>query len=170
MEELSRALAESETAVKLASEKESRKQYKTDQTFVNEFKKQKGVKLSPSGFWYRVDYAGDKPFADDAVLDVVVKESLTNGSVIQDMDLNGKVLSQALELYPPLFREAIGYLRNHGELTMVVPPALAYGEAGYPPKVPPNATLVYTLRVETGTADKNGKSVDLLPIEKGITP
>lgn len=153
-EVLSTSLAESEAAVNTARTQASRTQQKKGEAFVADFKKQKGVKLSPSGFWYRVDYAGDTLLADGVVLDVVVKESLTDGTVIQDMDLNGKVLSQPLDAYPPLFREAIGYLRNHGELTLVVPPALAYGEAGYPPKVPPNATLVYALRVETGTAGK----------------
>ncbi|RTF43165.1 peptidylprolyl isomerase [Serratia marcescens] len=164
---LSTSLAESETAVNTARKQASRTQQKKGDAFVADFKKQKGVKLSPSGFWYRVDYAGDTPMADGAVLDVVVKESLTDGTVIQDMDLNGKVLSQPLDAYPPLFREAIGYLRNHGELTLVVPPELAYGEAGYPPKVPPNATLVYALRVETGTTGKNNASAGKSPVSKG---
>lgn len=31
---------------------------------------------------------------------------------------------------------------------MVVPPELAYGNVGYPPKVPPSATMVYELRVD----------------------
>lgn len=35
---------------------------------------------------------------------------------------------------------------------MVVPPALAYGETGYPPKVPPNATMVYELRIDNSQA------------------
>lgn len=164
---LSTSLADSETAVNTARKQASRTQQKKGDAFIADFKKQKGVKLSSSGFWYRVDYAGDTPMADGAVLDVVVKESLTDGTVIQDMDLNGKVLSQPLDAYPPLFREAIGYLRNHGELTLVVPPELAYGEAGYPPKVPPNATLVYALRVETGTADKKPTRAGNPPAPKG---
>lgn len=76
-----------------------------------------------------------------------MKETLAGGRVIQDMDRSGKVLSQPLSAFPPLFREAIGYLKNHGSLTMVVPSALAYGEAGYPPQIPPNATMVYQLRI-----------------------
>lgn len=79
----------------------------------------------------------------------MVKESLTDGTVIQDMELNGKILSQPLDVFPPLFREELGYLRNHGELTLEPPPALAYGEAGYPPTIPPNAPVVYALRIES---------------------
>ncbi|HIE4798790.1 TPA: FKBP-type peptidyl-prolyl cis-trans isomerase N-terminal domain-containing protein [Serratia marcescens] len=145
---LAKALEESETMVNQARERSTAVQQKKGDAFVAEFRKKKGVKQSPSGFWYRVDYAGDAAIVNDALIDVVVKESLTDGTVIQDMEVTGKVLSQPLKDYPPLFREAIGLLKNHGSLTMVVPPALAYGEAGYPPSVPPNATMVYTLRID----------------------
>ncbi|EOV5094268.1 FKBP-type peptidyl-prolyl cis-trans isomerase N-terminal domain-containing protein [Serratia marcescens] len=123
-------------------------QAKRDEGYVAQFSRQKGVKHSPMGFWYRVDYAGSGVLSDDAVIDLVVKEQLTDGTVIQDMALNGKVLSQPLSSFPPLFKEAIRYLQNHGALTLVVPPELAYGDAGYPPTVPPNATMVYTLRID----------------------
>lgn len=149
---LSAALTESENVVNNARKQTSLMQQKMGETFVDNFKKQKGVKQSPSGFWYRVDYVGDTPIAKEAVVGIVVKESMTDGTVIQDMDVSGNMLSQPLNAYPPLFREAIGHLRNHGALTMVVPPSLAYGEAGYPPNVPPNATMVYMLRIENTEA------------------
>ncbi|CAI1924489.1 FKBP-type peptidyl-prolyl cis-trans isomerase N-terminal domain-containing protein [Serratia entomophila] len=149
---LTRALAESEAAVNTARAKAIAGQQKKGESFVADFKKQTGVKQSPAGFWYRVDYAGDAPLRDADIVDVVVKEALTDGTVIQDMSLSGNVLSQPLSAYPPLFREAIGHLKNHGSLTMVVPPALAYGEDGYPPKVPPNATMVYELRIDNSKA------------------
>ncbi len=44
-----------------------------------------------------------------------------------------------------------GVCRAFGE---VVPPELAYGDAGYPPKVPPGATMVYTIRVENVRGEK----------------
>jgi len=144
---LANSLAASEKAVNVARSKAVKEQETKGDAFVAEFSKKKGVKKSSSGFWYRVDYEGDGAIADDAQVDIVVKEMLIDGRVIQDMDRSGKVLSQPLSAYPPLFREAIGYLKNHGSLTMAVPPALAYGETGYPPQIPPNATMVYELRV-----------------------
>lgn len=149
---LARALADSEAAVNAARDKAAVAAHKQGEAYSADFKQQKGVKQSPSGFWYRVDYIGDEPLADNAIVDIVVKEQLTDGTVIQDMAVGGKVLSQPLSAYPPLFQEAIGYLRNHGSLTLVVPPTLAYGEVGYPPKVPPNATMVYELRIEGSKA------------------
>ncbi|HEJ7919477.1 TPA: FKBP-type peptidyl-prolyl cis-trans isomerase, partial [Serratia marcescens] len=145
--QLTRALAESEKAVSDARNQAAKMQTSKGEAFVTEFKKKKGTQKSPSGFWYRIDYAGDEAIKENARVDIVVKESLTDGSVIQDMDRSGKVMSQPLSAYPPLFREAIGHLKNHGSLTMVVPPALAYGETGYAPQIPPNATMVYELRI-----------------------
>ncbi|MBH2784553.1 FKBP-type peptidyl-prolyl cis-trans isomerase [Serratia marcescens] len=144
---LALALAESEAAVNLARDKAGAAQQKLGEKFISTFKTKQGVALSASGFWYQINYVGDDPIVADAVVELVVKESLTDGTVIQDMDSTGNVLSQPLSAYPPLFREALGHLRNHGTLTMVVPPELAYGEAGYPPKIPPHATMVYELRV-----------------------
>ncbi len=145
--QLTNALAESEKAVNDARNQAAKTQTSKGEAFVAEFKKKKGTQKSPAGFWYRIDYAGDEAIKDNARVDIVVKESLTDGSVIQDMERSGKVMSQPLSAYPPLFREAIGHLKNHGSLTMVVPPALAYGETGYAPQIPPNATMVYELRI-----------------------
>ncbi|WP_439069099.1 FKBP-type peptidyl-prolyl cis-trans isomerase N-terminal domain-containing protein [Serratia nevei] len=145
--QLTRALSESEKAVNDARKQAAKVQTSKGEAFVTEFKKKKGTQKSPAGFWYRIDYVGDEAIKENARVDIVVKESLTDGSVIQDMDRSGKVMSQPLSAYPPLFREAIGHLKNHGSLTMVVPPALAYGETGYAPQIPPNATMVYELRI-----------------------
>lgn len=145
--QLAQALTESEKAVNDARSKAAKTQVSKGEAFIAEFKKKRGTQKSPAGFWYRIDYPGDDAITENMRVDIVVKESLTDGSVIQDMDHSGKVMSQPLSAYPPLFREAIGYLKNHGTLTMVVPPELAYGETGYAPKIPPNATMVYELRI-----------------------
>ncbi|HIE1061114.1 TPA: FKBP-type peptidyl-prolyl cis-trans isomerase N-terminal domain-containing protein [Serratia marcescens] len=147
-DELNTLTVQADAAAVAAREKRVNEQRRRDEDYLAQFSQQKGVKQSAMGFWYRVDYAGEGALAPTAVVEVVVKEKLTDGTVIQDMELSGKVLSQPLSEYPPLFREAIGHLHNHGSLTMVVPPALAYGETGYPPKVPPNATMIYELRID----------------------
>ncbi|MGP2938501.1 FKBP-type peptidyl-prolyl cis-trans isomerase N-terminal domain-containing protein [Serratia sp. IR-2025] len=155
-DELNALTAQADAAAVAAREKRVNEQRRRDEDYLAQFRQQKGVKPSAMGFWYRVDYAGEGALAPTAVVDVVVKEKLTDGTVIQDMELSGKVLSQPLSEYPPLFREAISHLHNHGSLTMVVPPALAYGETGYPPKVPPNATMVYELRIDNSQAPAKG--------------
>ncbi len=146
-DDLNKILATAEKKVTEAREKISAAQRKKGATYVSELKKDKRVYQAPSGFWYRIDYAGDMKIPSNASVDVVVKETLVDGTVIQDMEASGVTLSLPIADFPPLFKEAISLLKNHGSMTLVVPPELAYGEQGYPPKVPPNATMIYTLRI-----------------------
>jgi FKBP-type peptidyl-prolyl cis-trans isomerase len=141
------SLASAQSEMNSAQDKISQEQGKIGKAYTAKFAQEKGTKKSPSGFLYRIDYAGDAPIPDDASVDVVVKETLTDGSVIQDMEAHGTLLSQPVESFPPVFREAIKLLKNHGSITFVVPPESAYGQHGLAPKVPPNATMVYTLRI-----------------------
>lgn len=150
--ELQTLMTHADEVANAAREKLFNEQQRRDEDYLAKFIQQKGVRQSAMGFWYRVDYAGKGELTKDTIVEVVVKETLTDGTVIQDMELSGKVLAQPLSEYPPLFQEAISHLRNHGSLTMVVPPALAYGETGYPPKVPPNATMIYELRIDNSQA------------------
>ncbi|WP_456311478.1 FKBP-type peptidyl-prolyl cis-trans isomerase N-terminal domain-containing protein [Serratia proteamaculans] len=115
--------------------------------YLNNFTKMKKTKKSPSGFWYNISYEGDAPIPENATLDIVVKESLTNGVVVTDMDSSNTMLTQPLSDFPPIFREALQKLKNHGSIKIVVPPELAYKDKGFPPKIPPNATIIYDLRI-----------------------
>ncbi|WP_253893517.1 FKBP-type peptidyl-prolyl cis-trans isomerase N-terminal domain-containing protein [Serratia marcescens] len=115
--------------------------------YLADFARLEGVKQDALGFYYRVDYAGSGAIGADDRVDIVVRESLTDGRVIKDMELAGTVISQPLTRYPPLFRAAIEKLQRHGSITLVVPPALAYGKQGSPPAIPPDATMIYTLRI-----------------------
>ncbi|MGE6470459.1 FKBP-type peptidyl-prolyl cis-trans isomerase N-terminal domain-containing protein [Serratia proteamaculans] len=144
---LEQALQVSEQKVNQARQRTLKTQTQRGQQFMAAFRQQKGAVQAESGLWYRIEAAGSGPIAPDAIVTVVVKETLTDGTVIQDMEASGAQLSQPLAAYPPLFREAIGLLKNHGTIMLVVPPEMAYGDKGYAPKVPPGATMIYTLRV-----------------------
>lgn len=146
-DELNNILAAAEKKVVSAREKISATQRQKGAAYLREFKKDQRVHQASSGFWYRIDYAGDAQIPATASVDVVVKETLVDGTVVQDMEATGATLSQPVADFPPLFKEAISLLKNHGTMTLVVPPEQAYGEKGYPPNVPPNATMIYTLRI-----------------------
>lgn len=147
---LQTALSEAEQSIRKARLETAARWKKAGAAWLETFKKQKGVQKAGSGFWYRIEHAGDGELisGDDTVVDVVVVEKLTDGTVIEDMDARGTVISQPLGEYPPVFRSALLLLKNHGTATVAAPPELAYGDEGYPPKVPPGATMVYTIRVE----------------------
>lgn len=157
-DELNKVLATAEKKVADAREKASADQQRQGAAYAIEFKKDKRVRRAASGFWYRVDYTGDVAIPDTASVDVIVKETLVDGTVIQDMEASGATLSQPVAKFPPLFKEAISLLKNHGSMTLLVPPEKAYGEKGYPPKVPPNASMIYTLRIAEMYPESSAKN------------
>ncbi|EMK1730662.1 FKBP-type peptidyl-prolyl cis-trans isomerase [Salmonella enterica] len=134
-------------------------QKKQAEVWLKNFRKGKGVVRDDAGFWYQVTYEGDgdrlKP---EDIIDVVVEESLTNGKVISDMDRAGNSLRQKVREFPPVFAAGLARLKNHGQITLVVPPELAYGDRGYPPDVPPGATMIYRVRVADRITESDSPS------------
>ncbi|EBB7650885.1 hypothetical protein CKC63_24070 [Salmonella enterica] len=123
-------------------------QSKLAAAWLKKFRKQKGAARDDSGFWYRVTWEGDgERLKPDDVVDVVVEEKLVDGTVVSDMDRTGSGLRQRVSDFPPVFAAGLLRLKNHGQITLVVPPELAYGDKGYPPDVPPGATMIYQVRV-----------------------
>ncbi len=99
------------------------------------------------GVYSRVDYPGKGKISGNDLVTVVIKEMLTDGTVINDMEAKDQALTQKLDAYPPVFREPLKRQQNHGSVTLVVPPEKAYGSKGLPPKIPPGATMVYSVRI-----------------------
>ena len=164
---------ERDSLVLQAIKKTVEKEKQTAASWLATFRKQPGVKQTASGLWYHIEYEGDESLpAGDPVVDVSVRESLTDGTTVNDMELTGAVMSMKLSEYPAVFREAIGLLRQHGRLTIVVPPERAYGEKGFPPVIPPGATMIYMVQMESpaeeGTApeEEHGKEPEMKARQK----
>ncbi|NRH23410.1 FKBP-type peptidyl-prolyl cis-trans isomerase [Pantoea stewartii] len=114
---------------------------------VRAFKKLSGVITEDNGVLYRIVNSGDLKPDDDNNLRVVVRESLADGTLIQDMFNDGTALSQPISKFPPVFQPILRKLQINGEAELIVPPELAYGENGYPPKIPPGATMRYDIKI-----------------------
>lgn len=146
-EKIDQALDAAEVAV---NTNENQRKLKTEAAglrYIEQFKKQKLVKKDPTGFFYRIDKPGKGKIDDNSIVTVAVKESLTDGKVIKDMQAAGTSIKQPLSSFPPMFKLALSKLQNSGSMTMVVPPSLAYGDKGLPPDIPPGSTMVYNVRI-----------------------
>ncbi|HKN04607.1 MAG TPA: FKBP-type peptidyl-prolyl cis-trans isomerase N-terminal domain-containing protein [Buttiauxella sp.] len=119
---------------------------KEGKVYQQKFARQKGAEFK-DGVYSRIDYAGQDAIGPEDTVVVVMKETLTDGTVVSDMEAAGKVWSQPLSAYPPIFSGPLKRLGNHGSITVVVPPDLAYGSKGLAPKIPPGATMTYSIRV-----------------------
>lgn len=146
-EQIDKALQATEAALSANETQRTRETEAAGSRYIAQFKKQKQVKKDASGYFFRIDNAGKGKIDDTSIVSVVVKESLTNGKVIKDMEAAGTSIRQPLSSYPPMFRSALSQLQNHGSMTMVVPPALAYGDKGLPPDIPPGSTMVYNVKI-----------------------
>lgn len=155
-DKLKAALEDSEKELAVKQQTQKTKAEETGKKYLADFVRQHGVKKDIDGFAYRIDYAGLGDIHDTDIVSVVVSEALTNGTVVKDMEAMGTWVSQPVNAYPPLFQKAIRLLKNHGRITLVVPPALAYGDAGDPPSVPPGATMIYKLRIRDVSSGKAG--------------
>ncbi|NEG59287.1 hypothetical protein GQQ20_14305 [Pantoea agglomerans] len=115
--------------------------------FLENFSKEPGVKRSAMGYYYKVLEKGTGKISEGDTVAVVIRESLWNGTVINDMDEKGKVLVLPLNKYPALFKSIIRLMNNHGVEQVAVPPELAYGQKGRPPLIPANAVMLYQIKI-----------------------
>ncbi len=127
---------------------------KSGKQYQKEFAAKPQVNKDPTGFHYRIEYGGDNKIPDNANIMISVKESLVDGTVIEDMDVQRRYVTQPLTKYPPVFKAALARLRDHGSMTLVVPPELAYGDRGLAPLIPPGSTIVYNIRIVGVTTSK----------------
>lgn len=141
-----KALYDSAVVLNQNLQKEKAQALAAGKGYLASFKKKGGMPLD-NGTWYQIEYPGNGKIEANSTVDVVIKESLPDGTVIGDMESSGKVLSQRLDAYPAVFRAALEKLQNHGSLLLVVPPEKAYGDRGLPPKIPPGSTMIYQIRI-----------------------
>jgi len=119
-----------------------------EQRYLDVFIRKPGVKQSPRGFWYQIIEAGDSTrIHEDNRVTTVMRESLAGGRVINDMIADKQAVTLPLSGYPPLFREAILLLNNHGAIRLVVPARLAYGHSNMPDGVRPDSVMEYDIRI-----------------------
>lgn len=105
---------------------------------------------APSGLWYTDVAVGQ---GDSAVPGRTVTVHYTgwlpNGSKFDSSRDRGEPFAFTLGAGQVIsgWDEGVKGMRVGGRRKLVLPPAMAYGEAGAPPAIPPGATLVFDVEV-----------------------
>jgi len=110
--------------------------------------KKPGVKTMPSGLQYKVliSGTGPQPKPTDTV-SAHYKGTLTDGTEFDSSYTRGQPLTRPVTGLIAGWQEALTNMHVGDKWEIYVPGSLAYGERGSPPKIGPNATLVFEMEL-----------------------
>ncbi len=116
--------------------------------FLEKNKTATGVVTTASGLQYKVLRAGSgpKPGAD-AVVKVNYKGTLLDGKVFDSSYDRNEPVEFPLSQVVPGWSEGVGLMNVGSKYQFWIPSELAYGEAGSPPVIGPNATLAFEVEL-----------------------
>lgn len=122
---------------------------KAAEKFLTDNKAKSGITTLPSGLQYRVltsKTVGTSP----SILDMVTihyKASFPNGTVFENTYEKNQPKVLGINQMIPGWAEALKLMKPGEKWEIYVPPYLAYGEAGFPPVIPPNALLIFEIEL-----------------------
>ena len=90
--------------------------------------------------------AGESPNRKN-VVEVHYHGTFENGKVFDSSVDRGKPAVFPLSGVIKCWTEGVAMMRVGGKSRLVCPPKIAYGARGYPPKIPPNATLTFEVEL-----------------------
>ncbi len=117
--------------------------------FLTENKKREGVTTRESGLQYEVIQAGEgtaKPSETD-VVQVHYTGQLTDGTVFDSSVQRGQPATFPVNRVIAGWTEALQLMTVGSKWRIVIPSDLAYGERGSPPRIGPNAVLVFEVEL-----------------------
>ncbi|KYP85987.1 hypothetical protein WB91_23015 [bacteria symbiont BFo1 of Frankliniella occidentalis] len=110
------------------------------------FRLQPGATKDPQGFWYKIEKSEGTTSDLKSKVNVSIKIRSANGDLIREIVAKNKRIVD----FPPLFRNVLAKIGKSGSASFLVPPALAYGDEGLSPNIPPGATLLYQITTGMG--------------------
>lgn len=125
-----------------------KKNLEEGKAFLAKNKAAPGVITTASGLQYQVlrQGSGPKPAATD-VVKVNYKGTLLDGTVFDSSYERNEPIDFPLNAVIPGWSEGVGLMPVGSKYKFWIPSELAYGEAGGPPVIGPNATLVFEVEL-----------------------
>lgn len=117
--------------------------------FLSDNKSKKGIVVLPSGVQYRVieDGSGTRHPSKDSEVTVHYRGSLMNGLEFDSSFARGKPVHFKVGDVIKGWQDVLTKMRVGDHWQIFVPPALAYGERGQPPRIGPNEALIFELKL-----------------------
>jgi FKBP-type peptidyl-prolyl cis-trans isomerase len=112
------------------------------------FAKEKGAVVSPSGLIFipSREGTGAAPTATDRVK-VEYEGKLPDGTLFDSSRKQGGSVVAPLSEAIPCWKEGLPMMKVGGQARIVCPAALAYGDAGKSPTIPPTSTLIFDVEL-----------------------
>ncbi len=116
--------------------------------FLEENKKNSGVKETATGLQYVVEKEGEgiQPSATDEVT-VHYTGKLLNGQVFDSSVSRGEPATFPLNRVIPGWTEGVQLMKEGAKYTFFIPSDLAYGAQGVPNAIPPHSTLIFEVEL-----------------------
>jgi FKBP-type peptidyl-prolyl cis-trans isomerase len=139
-----RAQALQQQRMTAAAEKEQL----ASQAYIDEIASQDGVVRTPSGLLFEplVAGSGASPKATDMV-EVHYHGTLRDGSVFDSSVSRGTPAKFPLNRVIPCWTEGLQRMKVGGKARLVCPSKIAYGDKGFPPKIPAGAVLTFEVEL-----------------------
>ncbi len=117
-------------------------------TFLDQKAAESGARRTESGLIYTELSAGTgaSPQPTDSVK-VHYTGTLRDGKVFDSSKTRGEPVTFPLNQVIPCWTEGVGLMKVGGKSRLVCPAALAYGDRGAPPVIPPGAALVFEVEL-----------------------
>lgn len=116
------------------------------QAFLDSNRRAKSVRELPSGLQYKIleEGLGTSPVVTSKVK-ITYQGRLLGGQEFSQSG-DGPILVSVEEMIPGI-TVALTHMKPGGLWRLFIPPHLAFGHTGRPPSIPPNAVLIYDLRL-----------------------
>jgi FKBP-type peptidyl-prolyl cis-trans isomerase FkpA len=121
---------------------------KTSEDFLLKNQKKKGIIETASGLQYQVieEGHGENPSEDCNVI-IHQRCTLLNGKVIADTYKENEPDEVPMHELIEGYREGLMLIKKGGRSKLFIPPELAWGKKGTGNKIPPNALLIFDVRL-----------------------